>query len=210
MKLDLSRPLIYLITTGQSADRTFETDRKRLVSVVGGAIDLDVQLVQLREKNLSGRNLYLLALELSAMCRGTTTRLLINDRADIAAPAGADGVHLTSRSLSAAAVRKAFGPQVLIGVSTHSSEEISANRPAADFALFGPVFKTPEKPDAQGTDVLRDVCREHNGFPILAVGGVDADNLRTVLANGAAGIAAIRALNDRPSLERIVAELRNG
>jgi thiamine-phosphate pyrophosphorylase len=90
--------------------------------------------------------LYELVLRAAKITRGSDTRLLVNDRADIARAAGADGVHLTSQSLPANVVRKMFGPEFVIGVSTHSFEEARAAQAAgADFVVFGPVFRNRVK-----------------------------------------------------------------
>jgi len=143
-----------------------------------------------------------LAVDLAAVVRGSATRLLINDRADIAAAAGADGVQLTSTSLPVDVVREAFGAGMLIGVSTHSIEEVrQAESGGADFAVFGPVFETPGKPHAQGVDQLTNASTSVAPFPVIAIGGIDAGNVSSVLSAGASGFAAIRALND-PALLR--------
>ena len=131
----------------------------------------------------------------SEITRGSNTKLLVNDRSDIARVAGADGVHLTSQSLSADVVRKLFGPEFVIGVSTHSLEEARAARDAsADFVVFGPVFETESKRgfgEPQGLDKLRQVTSELRGFPVLAIGGISLDNIRAALEAGASGVAGI-------------------
>ena len=140
--------------------------------------------------------LYQLAAHAAGITNGTATKLLVNDRADIAAAAGADGVHLTTLSLPTNVVRQTFGERFLIGVSTHSLEEASRARSAgADFVVFGPVFATSSKReygDAQGLSSLADVCAELASFPVLALGGVTIDNAADCLRAGARGIAAIR------------------
>src|SRR5205823_11756990 len=109
-----------------------------------------------------------------------TTRLLVNDRSDIAVAAGADGVHLTTTSLSARTIRRTFGDNFLIGASTHSlSEAIVARDGGANFGVLGPVFETKSKVaygSPLGTDVLADVCAAVKPFPILALGGVSTGN----------------------------------
>src|SRR5215213_3988547 len=139
-------PLIYLITSGETTQATTPSSEefKRLLRLTAAAVAARIPLIQLREKNLSARMLYELATNAARLTRGSDTRLLVNDRADIARAAGADGVHLTTRSLEAAVVRRAFGEDFLIGVSAHSLEEARAARDGgADFAVFGPVFDTP-------------------------------------------------------------------
>ena len=139
--------------------------------------------------------LYELVVRAAEITRGSATRLLVNDRADIARAAGADGVHLTSQSLPAQVVRKMFGPEFVIGVSTHSLEEARAAQAAgADFVVFGPVFKTESKRafgEPQGPDKLREVALALRPFPVIAIGGITSENSALCLVNGANGFAGI-------------------
>lgn len=146
------------------------------------------------------------------MTRGTQTRLLVNDRADIARAAGADGVHLTTRSLRTSIVRQTFGPDFLIGVSTHALAEARAARDqGADFAVFGPVFDTPSKraygPPA-GLESLREVAQKLSPFPLVALGGVTLYNASAALGAGASGLAAIRLFDDAEQLAQTVGAIR--
>ena len=154
-----------------------------------------VSLVQLREKSLSARVLYELTTRAAAIAKASTTRVLVNDRFDVARAAGADGVHLTSRSLPPSVVRSICGPDFLIGVSTHSLEEaLNARTEGADFIVFGPVFETPSKRiygAPQGLERLREVTNALHGFPVLAIGGINRDNAAQCLSAGASGIAGI-------------------
>ena len=205
MKLPTTRPLVYLITSGLATDENIETTRLGILSGVRAAVEAGVHLVQLREKALSARYVYDLAMDLFEITHGSDTRLLINGRADIALGAGADGVHLTSRSLPTSTVRERFGKDFLIGVSTHSLDEVrTAERAGADFALFGPVFETPGKAVSRGIDALGNISKQFPGFPVVGVGGIDQKNYSLVIEAGAAGFAAIRALNDVESMRRIM------
>lgn len=204
MRLPTNRPLVYLITSGEASGANFESSRVQIVSLVKSAVECGVSLVQLREKQLSGKYLFELASELAAITNGTETRLLLNDRADIAKAAGADGVHLTARSLPVEVVRRLYGEDFLIGVSTHSSDEIrSASANGANFVVFGPVFQTSNKGTPVGFEKLRDICGEFTSFPVLGLGGIDELNFLTVLEAGAAGFAAIRTLSNVDSMRRI-------
>jgi thiamine-phosphate pyrophosphorylase len=160
------------------------------------AVAAALPLVQIREKSLSARVLYELATQAAAISQGSRTRLLVNDRFDIARAAGAEGVHLTTRSLPTAVVRQLCGENFLIGVSTHSLETaLNARAEGADFVVFGPVFETPSKQiygEAQGLDKLREVTNVLHGFPVLAIGGVNLDNVAQCFQAGASGFAAIR------------------
>ena len=148
---------------------------------------------------MPARVLFELVTRAAEITRGSNTRLLVNDRSDIALAAGAGGVHLTARSLPVDVVRGFCGPEFLIGVSTHSLEEARAARDAgADFVVFGPVFETESKRgfgEPQGLDKLRQVTSELREFPVLAIGGISLDNFRACLEAGASGIAAIRLFN---------------
>jgi thiamine-phosphate pyrophosphorylase len=152
--------------------------------------------VQIREKSLSARVLYELATRAAAITRGTRTQLLVNDRFDVARAAGADGVHLTTRSLPTELVRSICGADFVIGVSSHSLDEaVEARAEGADFVVFGPVFETPAKQiygKPQGLEKLREVTSALQGFPVLAIGGIDLDNAADCFRAGASGIAAIR------------------
>jgi thiamine-phosphate pyrophosphorylase len=152
---------------------------------------------QLREKDLSPRELYPLAIEMRQLTQTYGARLLINDRVDVALAVDADGVHLTTTSLPASIARQLLGPGRLIGVSTHTlTEAQAAADEGADFLVFGPVFYTPSKApygEPVGLDALR-VVRAAVTLPILAIGGVKKANLDQVLAAGADGIAVISAI----------------
>lgn len=144
--------------------------------------------------------LFELAQRAVALTRGSETRLLVNDRFDIARAAGADGVQLTTQSLPASIVRQTCGEDFLIGVSTHSLEEArNASEMGADFVVFGPVFETESKRifgPPQGLEKLREVTSALKDFPVVAIGGIDLENRSECLRAGASGIAAIRLFNN--------------
>jgi thiamine-phosphate pyrophosphorylase len=171
------------------------------------AVRFRTPLVQIREKDLSGRYLFDLASRAVAKTRGSATRLLINDRLDVALAADADGVHLKATSFKPDAVRQVAPNSFLIGISTHAAEEIeSAKNAGADFAVFGPIYETPGKKSAAGLDRLKDVVRMADPFPVIALGGVNESNYREALNTGAAGFAAIRFLNNIATLEMLSKE----
>jgi len=139
--------------------------------------------------------------------------LLVNDRSDIARAAGADGVHLTSQSLPAAILRATYGPDFLIGVSTHSLDEArAAQAGGADFVVFGPVFETESKREfgePQRLNKLEQVTSELRDFPVVAIGGITLDNVRACFDAGARGVAAIRLLNNAERTSSIVESIRS-
>lgn len=210
MEFELSKPITYLITSGEmtAATTPYTEDFARLLKLISAAVSAGLTLIQIREKNLTARVLYELSLQAVVVARGTTTRLLVNDRADIARAVGADGVHLTASSLSAAILRKAFGKDFLIGVSSHSLDEAqTARAEGADFAVFGPVFETSSKRiygEPLGLEKLAEVTTTLAPFPVLALGGVTVDNARDCLRAGAAGIAGISLFNQVSDLQQVI------
>jgi thiamine-phosphate pyrophosphorylase len=210
MSRALARPITYLITGGESSSATGPSSEefRRLLALVRAAVEARVALVQLREKDLNGRALYELAAAAAHAARGSATRVLVNDRADIARAARCDGVHLTTSSLDTAVVRRAFGEDFLIGVSAHTLPEARAARDGgADFTVFGPVFDTPSKraygPPA-GLGALTKTARELSPFPLVALGGVGPGQVGEVLRAGAAGVAGIRLFADGQNLAQTV------
>jgi len=206
----LARPITYLITAGESssATRPESEEFRRLLAHVRAAVAARVTLVQLREKGLTGRVLFELAAAAAHITRGSATRVLVNDRADIARAAGCDGVHLTTSSLDAGVVRRAFGEEFLIGVSAHTLRGArAAYAGGADFAVFGPVFDTPSKRaygPPVGPGALTEAARSLSPFPLVALGGVGVGQVEGVLRAGAAGVAGIRLFADGQNLARIV------
>jgi thiamine-phosphate pyrophosphorylase len=191
----------------------YVTDRKSLgegeggTGVLGrirGAIAAGVDWVQIREKDLSGRELLGLARE--AVAAGGGARVIVNDRVDVALAAGAAGVHLGRESLGAREVvrwcRGGGGnapADFLVGVSCHGLEEArEAESAGAAYIFFGPVFDTPSKRgmgQPQGVARLAEICRGVT-IPVLAIGGVSEANAGDCIRAGAAGIAAIRRFQD--------------
>jgi thiamine-phosphate pyrophosphorylase len=203
--MPLTFPIVYLITDGSASDQTFETDRTQLLSTIGTAVAAGVSLIQIREKELSASRLSRLVADAALLTRGSSTRLLVNDRADIALASGADGVHLPADSLPAGAVRKNFPADFIIGVSAHDQNEVeAAAADGADLSVFGPVFDTPGKGPAKGLELLSQACKKVWPFPVLALGGIDVANWRATIDAGAAGFAAIRSLNNAASFREIM------
>ena len=216
MRFDLSKPILYLITRGASTETTTpeSPEFRQILAQVSAAVSAGLELIQLREKRLTARVLFELSEQSAALTRGSATRLLVNDRADVAAAAGADGVHLTTRSIDAATIRRTFGEDFLIGASTHSLAEAEvAKEGRADFVVFGPVFATPSKENyglPTGLAKLERVAKHLTPFPVLALGGVDVTNARECLRAGARGIAGISLFEDVERLDEIVRACASG
>lgn len=207
MNLRLELPISCLITKGEATPENFSQVKRDILNIIYLAVENRVGLVQLREKGLSAKLLFELAAAAVKITRNSSTRIVVNDRADIALASGADGVHLPANSLSPVVIRANFPTDFIIGVSTHSLREAEAAAgEGADFILFGPVFETPGKGSPQGMEKLAVVCRRLKPFPVIALGGIDATNYEKVLAAGASGIAGIRFLND-PENRAIIKDL---
>ncbi|MEJ2009410.1 MAG: thiamine phosphate synthase [Acidobacteriota bacterium] len=184
---------------------------KPLLPHLQAAVRAGVDLVQVREKDLATRELVELAVAAVEASRGSETRIVINDRLDVALAAGAHGVHLGGQSVPVEVVRRHVGKDFLLGASCHWLDQaLEAEAGGADYFLLGPVFDTPSKRrygPPLGLDKFSEVAHRIK-IPVLALGGITVERVRGCLAAGAAGIAAIRLFQDCPSLEDRVAELR--
>lgn len=209
MKTFLSRrPLIYLITGGTLTVENFPEKSGETLRIIAQAVDAGIPLVQLREKNLPAKLVFELTERAARMTRNSETGLLVNDRADIALAAAADGVHLTSASLPTEIIKQNFPADLVVGVSCHTPEKcLAAKNAGADFVTFSPVFESPGKGVPQGLDALREVCDNLKPFPVIALGGIDQTNFEAVLSV-AAGFAAIRFLNDAGNLRKLAASFK--
>jgi thiamine-phosphate pyrophosphorylase len=186
---------LYVVTDRhQTAGRPLE---EVLVAAARGGVGA----VQLREKDLTARDLYSLGARLQEALAPYNVPLLINDRLDVALALDAAGAHLAGHSLPTAQARRILGAQKLLGVSTHSLEEArQAAAEGADFVVFGPVFATPSKRaygPPQGLQQLAVVVRQVS-IPVLAIGGIELTNLTQVMQAGAYGVAMIRAVLAAP------------
>jgi len=191
---------LYLIT-----DRN-QTGNVRLIDVVEEALKGGVRGIQLREKDLSSRELYELAYELRKLTNRYDARLIVNDRVDIALAVDADGVHLGLNSLPIHRVRRLIGDNKLIGLSCHNQvNAIMAQEKGADFITFGPVYYTPSKAQygkPVGVEKL-EIVSHLLEIPVFALGGIKMANIHEVVAAGAAGISLVSAIiaNDDPRRE---------
>ncbi len=192
---------IYAIVDGSAARPPLE-----LVAafVRGGAA-----VVQLRLKDAGAGELLRLARESRKLCAGKAL-LIVNDRPDLARLAEADGVHLGQDDLPLSAARAILGPNALIGISTHSEDEIDA-ADGADYVGFGPIFATQSKagaplPPPHGIEGLRRAVRRSK-LPVVAIGGITAANARDVhVAHGAAAIASLCNAADPEAATRALVE----
>jgi thiamine-phosphate pyrophosphorylase len=220
-----AQPLLCYITDRTQFSGDEASRRRRLIAKIADAARHSVDYIQLREKDLSAKDLEELARaavtllrdsNLRTEDRGPRTVLLINSRTDVALAIGAHGVHLPSGDISPAEVRNLWtraasysaGARVTISKSCHQLAEVQQSAlEGADFAIFAPVFgkKAPDAHPA-GLEALRQACLCN--IPVLALGGITLDNARSCLEAGAAGIAAIRLFQENDIAE-IVGKIRS-
>jgi len=196
--------------------------QETLLLKIGAAADAGVDWIQIREKDLSCKDCASLTREAlqrvakSSARKAVPTRILVNDRLDIALSQRAGGVHLRENSLPLTEVKRLLENRgerndFLIGVSCHSLQAArAAASGGADYLFFGPVFATPSKAAfgvPQGLERLAEICRAVS-VPVLVIGGITLENVPDCLAAGASGIAAIRLFQDAPDLFSLVQSLQ--
>ena len=203
-------PPLYLVTNRH------QTNHRSLTVVLKEALQAGVRLIQLRERDLDTRELLALAKEVLALTRAHGALLLINDRVDVVKAIGADGVHLRADSLPVHVTRNILGPNLLIGVSTHTPQEVrAAETDGADFAVIGPIYDTPSKQhfgSPLGLPVLDEV-HQHCHLPTYAIGGVTPDRVSDIRRKGAYGAAVISSILESSSVysvtQQFLAEFNN-
>jgi thiamine-phosphate pyrophosphorylase len=177
-------------------------------AVVPAALAGGVDVVQLREKHAPDGEIVSAGHWLRALCDEHGALLVVNDRADLALACGADGVHVGQDDEPVESVRAAVGAELLIGLSTHSPEQVDAasSHPEVDYLGVGPVYETATKPgvEAVGIELVR-YAQEHVAKPWFAIGGIDAERAREI---GAERIAVVRAIRDAADPRAAAAALR--
>ncbi len=195
------RPVLCLITDRRRFGPAWQ---QPLVEQVGAAAGAGIDLVQVREPDLAGAALLSLVRDCLDAVGGTRTRVVVNDRLDVAMAAGAHGVHLRADSMPAEHVRRVTGRPFLVGRSVHAVDEATAvsESGAVDYLLFGTVFESASKPGRApaGLTELERVAQAVR-IPVLGVGGVNLERLAAVGRTGAAGWAGIGLFADTPAEE---------
>ncbi len=214
MASKLDQPILCYVTERRSLPaQPGITPVQALAALAVSAARAGIDWIQIREKDLSGRALFDLTSALVQSC--PPTRVLVNDRLDVALAAGASGVHLGGESLPVATVkwwlRERATTGFSVGKSCHSIEEArAAESGGADYVFFGPIFATPSKiayGPPQGIGKLRELCAAVS-IPVIAIGGITPETAGECIAAGAAGVAAIRWFQDAPDPGARVAALR--
>jgi thiamine-phosphate pyrophosphorylase len=206
-----SRRTLYLVTSLE------QTRGRDLLDIVARAVAAAPEriAVQLREKELTARQLLVLARSLASLCRACRVPFLINDRVDVALAAGADGVHLPENGMHPSEARQLMPLPRLIGASCHGSADVT-RREGADFVVVGPVYETASKRaygPPLGLEILAEAVRL-SPVPVLAIGGIRATNAAEVASTGCAGVACIgdvlEADNPGAASLRLVEEFDRG
>jgi thiamine-phosphate pyrophosphorylase len=229
--IDREIPILCYVTDRRSLSAASGASQSALAEKIAAIAAAGVDWVQIREKDLPGRELAALTRE--AIARRSASRIIVNDRLDVAITAGAGGIHLGEASLPVADVAKwvnrsdsgvvvsddgvasqfpvAASEGFLIGASSHSLEGAKAAvRDGADYIFFGPVFATPSKAkfgEPQGVKHLAAVCGAV-AVPVIAIGGITLANAGECVAAGAAGVAAIRLFQDAADPAQVVSTLK--
>lgn len=200
---DFSDVHLYVVT----APRPGMTYQDMVAQACAGGADA----VQLRDKDLSARELFRLAKELQSLCDKTGTLFLLNDRVDVALAADVDGVHVGQEDLPVRAVRALVGHRKIIGCSTHSTAQaLQAAGDGADYVSCGPLFATPTKPGRPAVGVpLVAEYRKLLRIPFVAIGGVDASSVDNVVRAGADRVAVVRAVVNAPSVEAAARSMKD-
>ena len=195
-------------------------DRPDLEAFVGRCISGGVDIVQLREKHLDDAELVMRAGLVRRVCAAEGVPFVLNDRPDLAAAVGADGVHVGQDDMSATDARVVVGNDIILGLSTHTPDELAAataptastgtaDRSRVDYLSAGPVVATPTKPGRPGTGT-RYVVRaiQESPWPVWVTGGVDPDSVGDLVAAGARHFVVVRWLVDADDPELAARQLR--
>ena len=168
-----------------------------VIDLAKAFLDGGARFLQLRAKSMHGGQMLETATAIAGLARSCGARVIINDRADIARLSGADGVHVGQEDLAPAAVRAIAGDEAIVGLSTHTVDQLerAAAKPVSYLAI-GPVFGTTTKAtgyDAIGLEMVREAARRAHarGLPLVAIGGITLDLAPSVIAAGAASVAVI-------------------
>jgi thiamine-phosphate pyrophosphorylase len=185
----LERSHLYLVCESRPGGREPE-------EVLRPALQAGVDVVQLRDKSSEERDVVEAGRVFRRLCDAYDALFIVNDEAELAVACAADGVHLGQDDASPEEARRVLGQDALVGLSTHSREQLDAAH-GVDYVAVGPVFQTPTKPDSEpiGLEPVR-YAAEHASVPFFAIGGIDASNVDEVLDEGASRIAVVRAIRD--------------
>ena len=196
--------LLYAVT-----DRTWLGD-KTLYEQVEQALKGGATFIQLREKNLGNKAFLAEAIEIQRLCKKYHVPFVINDNVEIALEVNADGIHVGQRDMEAGNVRALFGKDKILGVSVQTVEQaLLAEQRGADYLGVGAVFHTGSKADADDVshETLKAICKAVN-IPVVAIGGIDKNNILELKGSGICGIAVISAIFSAKDIQGATTELK--
>ena len=201
MKFDKEKMRLYAIT-----DRHWLNGRS-LKEVVKESLDGGVTFLQLRDKNSDDETFLQEAAELQELCRDYKVPLIINDNVEIALKMNADGVHVGQSDMEAGAVREKLGPDKILGVSARTVEQaLLAQERGADYLGVGAVFATGSKAELPH-ETLKAIC-EAVSIPVVAIGGITAENISQLKGTGICGVAVISAIYAQNNIKEAAEELK--
>ena len=189
----------------------FVTEASTPIAVLRAALDGGADILQLRDPSLSDAELLEAAEPFRTLCDEHDALFFVNDRPDLALAARADGVHVGQTDASVAAAREQTGGEMLVGLSTHSPEQLRAGvGSGADQLSVGPVWETPTKPGrpAAGLEYVRHAAAQELAVPWFAIGGIDEANAAEVVEAGAERAVVVRAIRDADDPRSAAARLR--
>ncbi len=204
MKVDRKTLLLYAVT-----DRSW-LGQNSLAAQVEEAIRAGVTIVQLREKELPTEDFLSEAMAVKKVTRRYGVPLIINDNIEVTLACDADGVHIGQKDMALPQARKLLGAQKIIGVSASTIEEaLLAEEQGADYLGVGSVFSTSTKPEADkvSIDTLKEICQKVS-IPVVAIGGINANNLLLLKNSGIAGVAVVSAIFAQPDIGSATRQLR--
>jgi len=180
-----------------------QLEQRSPLAIFDTLVSAGVEMIQYRDKEGSSRQLFDTSQQLAERARQCHATFIVNDRADIARAAGADGVHLGQDDLPVELARRVVSPGAIVGSSTHSIAQVEeADGSSADYIAFGPVFPTQSKKQADPTVGLEGVraARNITRKPLVGIGGITLENARAVIGAGADAVAVISDLLKHPDL----------
>ena len=175
--------------------------------VVKEAIKGGAKIIQLREKQWDKNKIKKEAIKLLKICRKNNVLFIVNDYVDVALEIGADGVHLGQSDMPISEARKICGNKLIIGLSTHSVEQaVKADKEDIDYITIGPIFKTRVKDYTVGTSIIKEILKKIKK-PLIAIGGVNKENIGEVLKQGVKSVAVISAVAGTEDIKETTSEL---
>lgn len=204
MKLNKQSLLLYAVTDRKWSDNdTFYTHIEE--SLEGG-----VTFLQLREKNLDTDSFFKEAIKIKELCKKYNVPFIINDNVEIALKSNADGIHVGQDDMNAKEVRKLIGNDKILGISVQTVEQaLLAQEQGANYLGVGSIFTTTSKDDAKNVSIntLKEICNAVN-IPVVAIGGIDKDNIKQLSKTGINGIAVISAIYANKNIKEATATLK--